>query len=602
MQRSLQAFLRTLTDAGPSVSDAELLRRFLADEDHAFAALVRRHGRLVWAVCLHLTRSDADAEDAFQATFLVLLKNARKVRDAGKLSAWLHGVANKVCANARKAAQRRTAHERATAVHEGNGAAVPESAWDRALAAVHEETAKLPDALRVPFVLCCLEGFGPTEAAEQLGWKLGTLTGRLTRAKDAVLARLEARGLPIGVAAVGLALPSAAAVARASALSRVEFADPGSVLQLTQGVIGMRGTSIKMLAAALLLTCGLGLSVGTRWVANADAQQPPSPTAKPRADPEAEVKRESANPTGILVLDNCDDQYQGKEEYNDNLTLLDPTGKQSFRVSGFNNGESIGSSRMVAADPARKCIWVTENVAHRIRRFDLAGKETLTIPGVHASAIAIDPQTGNVWALAGEGQIGTGRTVVYDDKGKEVASYDISGWDIAYDRKARAFWIAERKLTKITAAKGEVICSADVSTWCASSVDVDARTGAAWVAVREHPDVAGSSNRLLEFDADGKELLAIDLGQKRPFRVSVDPKNGSVWVAHFMKSVERFSADGKSQAEHAVEALAVQVDPAGGDAWVVTPTEVRRITSKGYIINRINHASNTSQAWIASLE
>src|SRR5262249_29501277 len=206
-------------------------------------------------------------------------------------------------------------------------------------------------------------------------------------------------------------------------------------------------------------------------------------------------------PTGILVLDNCDDQYQGKKEYKDNLTLLDSAGEQTFRVSGFNNCESIGSSRMVAADPARKCIWVIENVAHRIRRFDLAGKETLTIPAVHGSAIAVDPETGNVWALAGEGAIGKGKTVVYDDKGKEVASYDISGWDIAYDRKAKAFWIAERKLTKIIAAKGEVICSVDVSSWCASSVDIDPGSGAAWVAVREHSQVPGNSNRLLKFDA-----------------------------------------------------------------------------------------------------
>jgi DNA-binding beta-propeller fold protein YncE len=316
----------------------------------------------------------------------------------------------------------------------------------------------------------------------------------------------------------------------------------------------------------------------------------------------APAPKESAKPTGILVLDNCDDQYQGKEEYKDNLTLLDPTGKQTFRVSGFNNCESIGSSRMVAADSARKCIWVIENVAHRIRRFDLAGKETLTIPGVHGSAIAVDPETGNVWALAGEGMIGKGNTVVYDDKGREVGSYDISGWDIAYDRKAKAFWIVERKLTKITAAKGEVVFSAAISTWCASSVDVDPRSGAAWVTVREHPQVAGSSNRLLKFDAAGKELAAIDLGQKVPLRVSVDPKDGSVWVAHFMKSVERLSADGKSEAEHTVEALAVQVDPVGGDAWVVTPTEVQKMTPKGDVMKRVRHAGKTSVAWIASLE
>jgi DNA-binding beta-propeller fold protein YncE len=306
-------------------------------------------------------------------------------------------------------------------------------------------------------------------------------------------------------------------------------------------------------------------------------------------------------PAGILVLDNCDDQYQGKAEYHDNLTLLDATGKLRFRLSGFNNCESIGSSRMIAVDSARKCIWVIENVAQRIRRFDLSGKETLTIPGVHGSAIAVDPDTGNVWALAGEGRIGKGKTVVYNDKGKLVASHAITGWDIAYDRKAKAFWIADNKLTKIT-ARGEVVFSRAISTWCASSVEVDPRSGAAWVAVREHSQVGGSSNRLLKIGANGNELAAIDLGQKGPFRVSVDPKDGSVWVAHLRKSVERFSATGESRAEHPVEALTVQVDPGGRDAWVVTPTEVQKITPRGDVLKRIKHAGKTTQAWIASLE
>src|SRR5262249_15903960 len=150
-----------------------------------FAELVRRHGRLVWAACRNLTRSEADAEDAFQATFLVLLQNAKKIRGPGKLSTWLYGAAHKVCANARRGAQRRATRERANPAPECNGDCVPESAWDRALSAVHEEVVELPENLRVPFVLCCLEGKGVSEAAEHVGCKLGTFSSRLTRAKDA---------------------------------------------------------------------------------------------------------------------------------------------------------------------------------------------------------------------------------------------------------------------------------------------------------------------------------------------------------------------------------------------------------------------------------
>ena len=294
--RSLQAVFRSLVDASNLVPDADLLCRFLANDETAFAELVRRHGRLVWAACRNLTRSDAEADDAFQATFLVLIRKANTIRDAGKLSSWLHGVAYKVCAKSRQASKRRATREQATAAHEGNGHAVPDSAWDRALAAVHEEAAKLPETLRVPFVLCCLEGKSVTESAEQLGWKLGTFSGRLTRAKDAVLAKLDARGLTLGgVAAVSLAVPPAVLVAKTSALAQVGFAVPLTILQLSQGAIGMSMTSVKMLAATVLLTCGMGLSVGTGWLATADAQTAiPTKAAPTKANAEDVVKQRQA--------------------------------------------------------------------------------------------------------------------------------------------------------------------------------------------------------------------------------------------------------------------------------------------------------------------
>jgi hypothetical protein len=219
----------------------------------------------------------------------VLLRNAGRVRDTARLSAWLHGVAYRVCARARRTAQRRAAREQAAAMSERYGQVVADSAWDRALAAVHEEAGKLPESLRTPFVLCCLEGKGVTEAAEQLGWKLGTFSGRLTRAKNTVLARLDARGLTIGaVAGLGLSTPPAAAVAKAAALVQAGAIVPKSILQLTQGVLGMNATSFKVLAAAVVFIGGLGINAGTVWVATADAQQPNTPAPSTR-NLEAEV-------------------------------------------------------------------------------------------------------------------------------------------------------------------------------------------------------------------------------------------------------------------------------------------------------------------------
>jgi RNA polymerase sigma factor (sigma-70 family) len=232
----------------------------------------------VWAVCRHLAGSDAEADDAFQATFLVLLRNAGKVRDARRLSAWLHGVAYRVCGRARRAAQRRASREKAVAVPERNGQAIPDSAWDRALAAVHDEVGRLPETLRLPFVLCCLEGKGVTEAAEALGWKLGTFSGRLTRAKDLLLARLDARGLTVGVViGLGLAAPPAKTVAAAAGLIRPGMTIPNSIVQLTRGVMSMRTTTFKLLAAGILLASGLGLGLGTGGLSTAEAQQPGLP-------------------------------------------------------------------------------------------------------------------------------------------------------------------------------------------------------------------------------------------------------------------------------------------------------------------------------------
>ncbi len=179
---------------------------------------------------------------------------------------------------------------------------VADAAWDAALAAVHEEVHKLPEALRVAFVLCCLEGKGATEAAEQLGWKLGTLSGRLTRAKAAIIARLEARG--IAAAVVGAAVVSGGAsggvpagvVARAAELATDGAVVPSSVLSLSQGVVGMAVHRTKFLAAVVLVAGGLSLGVGSGWLANAGAQQPTKPQDVPPAKEAADdVKRLQAD-------------------------------------------------------------------------------------------------------------------------------------------------------------------------------------------------------------------------------------------------------------------------------------------------------------------
>ena len=278
------SILRFLDRARPSPTDAELLRRFAVDGDRdAFAALVGRHGRLVWAVCKHLAGPDAD--DAFQATFLVLVRSAGRIRNPDSLPAWLHGVAYRVAAKARRAAALRAARERAAAMSERTTGAVPDSAWDRALAAVHEEVARLPEALRVPFVLCALEGRTVTDAAVQVGWKVTTLSARLGRAKEALLARMQARGLTAGaVVTLAVAVEAVPAnVARAAVATGGGGFVSEKIQVLTKGVVGMSAHPLKLMAAGVLVALGLGVGGGARWLATADAQPSaagPAPTAE----------------------------------------------------------------------------------------------------------------------------------------------------------------------------------------------------------------------------------------------------------------------------------------------------------------------------------
>jgi RNA polymerase sigma factor (sigma-70 family) len=292
---SLRCVLRhakSLTGDSLAWGDAKLLQRYSeAGDEEAFAALVGRHGPMVWGVCRNLLPAESDADDAFQATFLTFIRCAPTIRQGDGLAGWLHRVAYRVALKARRSARRRRGRERAAAVAE-RANAVPESGWDQLLAAVHEEVNRLPDSLRLPFVLCCLEGRRPSDAAAALNLKSGTFTGRLTRARQRVLDRLARRGLPIAAVAGSMALATAtgsaavpaALVAKAVHLSGTSSAIPSTILQLSLGVMEMNMTRTKLIGAALLVSGLLVVGVGPVLVPWASAQ--PAPKAAPeKPDP-----------------------------------------------------------------------------------------------------------------------------------------------------------------------------------------------------------------------------------------------------------------------------------------------------------------------------
>jgi hypothetical protein len=160
------------------------------------------------------------------------------------------------------------------------------------------------------------------------------------------------------------------------------------------------------------------------------------------------------------VLDNCDREFRGKERYENNVSLIDSSGRLVFRSGGFNGCETIGGSHMIAVDTRRGWVWVCELVARKVHQYDRAGRRLTTIENIHTNALAVDPDTGNLWVLVGE-SIGNGETQVYNLAGKHLVTHPVSGWDLAYSPKDRAFWIGERHLARIRADALEPVRPAD---------------------------------------------------------------------------------------------------------------------------------------------
>ncbi len=216
--------LRTLYDAGVLgvLSDGQLLDRFVADRDEAaFEVLVRRHGTLVWGVCRRTLGSHHDAEDAFQATFLVLARRAASIVPRERLPNWLHGVARQTALKARAMASRRRRRETPMATLPEPAVVGPESnRVDDRLEWLDRELGHLPDRYREAIVLCELEGLTHQEAARRLGCPVGTLSARLSRGRALLSRRLARRGVAIPAVGLGAWLaPDAASASVPAALA-----------------------------------------------------------------------------------------------------------------------------------------------------------------------------------------------------------------------------------------------------------------------------------------------------------------------------------------------------------------------------------------------
>jgi RNA polymerase sigma factor (sigma-70 family) len=295
MNRVLRQIRRVaLRNACDGATDAHLLELFLTQRDEAaFEALLRRHGPMVLGVCRRVLRHAQDAEDAFQATFLVLVRRAASLRSRELLGNWLYGVAHRTALSARAMSAKRRARERHAPERPAPDAPA-EAASEELLAQLDAALARLPDRYRVPIVLCELEGRSRKEVARTLGLPEGTLSWRLAHAKKLLARRLARYGTVLTAAGLTAALAHTTAAAcvptsllntTARAALRIVAGESlkaeavsAHVVILTEGVLkAMMLSKLKtMWAVALVVAIGAG-AVGLTY--RPAVAQPPSPFA-----------------------------------------------------------------------------------------------------------------------------------------------------------------------------------------------------------------------------------------------------------------------------------------------------------------------------------
>ena len=289
--------LETLYQLGAvgNLTDGELLEGFVKGRgageaaEAGFTALVDRHGPMVLRVCRQILGETHDAEDAFQATFLIVVRKAGSVRKCDSVASWLHGIARRVAHRARSNRSRRFEYERRSAEMSARTESRPAEEPER-WPELHEELARLPEKYREPLVLCYLEGLTTDEASRRLGCPQGTILSRLSRARDRLRDPLTRRGLaaPAGLIAGGSSADIVpAALSHSVVQSAVRLAAGGaattivsaSVAGLARGVLRTMiltklGITAAAVAAAAALAAGAG-RCGNRG-------RPPTPRRRPK--------------------------------------------------------------------------------------------------------------------------------------------------------------------------------------------------------------------------------------------------------------------------------------------------------------------------------
>jgi RNA polymerase sigma factor (sigma-70 family) len=421
----LLGYIRGLTGACPGgeLPDRELVLRFADRRDEAaFAALVGRHGGMVLGVCRRVLGNEADAEDTFQATFLVLCRKAATLADKGAVGPWLFGVAHRLALKVRRQARRPPRGDRAPARHSGDP--LDELTVREARAVLDEELTRLPERERGPLVLCYLEGLTQDEAARRLGCPLGTLKSRLVRGRAALHKQLARRGLSLAglfstlllvgksAAAVPIQLQATAvraATAFAAGSPAVEVIDPKAVA-LAEGVLKpVLGGKLKIAGVVL------GLIVGGVVVGPAAREVPaPDPSAVRPAAQEPAADQGKVGAAARPPREDKSSQTIPKWRHHADLAAHEKAARAlAFSADGGRlvSGGDDGGVRVWGVVRAKELLTLQGQDARPVRAVAFSSGGDLLAAGNDDGAVF-------VWDLRGKGR--PTPDVVFERAGREV--------------------------------------------------------------------------------------------------------------------------------------------------------------------------------------